>query len=765
MNDVSSTGLQTVPVTRDQAPWLHRRHSAILIVLASAALLAGFSISRSLYDGRLANPLTHDDVNYFVEGIQHLTLLRTKGFLALVLDFLHSSLHAPLSTYQAMLAYLLFGITDWAPYASNVVLALIFLGFAASLLRDSSAVVLTAAMACLITMPLSSRTITEFNPESVCSLFTAIGAVLMVRLPVIDAPLRSRLPAALCFTLGFIGHPSAFPFTLIALLATVGLALLRDIVWSKKFRQLPIGIANSLLNILLSVFLPTLYMAPRYLDYTNYFYDAVFNPTTQRIWSGSSIGMTVSQHLGYYLVGDGAQYMFDHKFLAYAGIICLGFVAAWRYKDRQLLTRQAELIILAFLFWSVPTLAVAKAPLFALTFGFSIAFMTVIALQSISRAVRGRLGAVAVSALAVLLLVLDRPSSLIVVANLPQTVIDRQFAFRAIDQFKTVLLGNATNPRHMHVYMTNIGAYAPNMLQYYLLKTDPTLDWDFDSKWQDPNPREHLEFIRTSMPDFVIAGQRDNGLTNSPFASPAEDAVYDAMSRNAGYMAIDRFYGPNGREIAVFQRSGSFAGWRPISGIINWSGKPDGPRDIPTGLAYLQTFAARPVQADLEIEWVGVTSEQELSVLVNHQKVADLTFSTAANSSSLKQEISLSGGTNDVTLQSDHALTLRRLVIIPNILGKTPNRGISVVSATYGGNCGAPGGNATQDVVASCNGRTECSYSVKVERLGDPANGCGKDFAASYFCEAEATMRHQVLPAEAGFGGVLNLSCTQPENK
>jgi hypothetical protein len=757
LNDFASRNLQANSAWQSQARWLDRRYSTPLIVTATSLLLFAAAMSGSFYNGRLSAPITHDDVNFFIEGLQHLTLLRSSGFFALVGDFLHGSSHAPFSGYQAMLAFLIFGIVDWAPYASNLILVIIFLGVAAHLLRDCPIVVTAAAMACLIALPLSSNTITEFNPEVVCSLFTSIGAVLMVRLPLIDAPLRARGPAALCFAVAFLAHPTASPFTLIALLGAVGLAFLRDIVWTGKFEQLPIGIGYSVLNVFLSVWLPALYMVPRYEDYANYFYDAVFNTAQHDIWFA---GMSGRLHLGFYLFGAGGQFMFDHKLAVYAAIIGLGIAAAWQSKDRQLLIRQIELLMLAFLFWLVPTLSTANQYLFASAFGFLMAFMTVIAVRAIYGAIGGAPGAAVVVALGVLTLALYKPASLIT-SNLPETAIDREFAFRAIDRFKAVLLGNATDYRHARVYMTNIGAYAPNILQYYLLKTDPTLQWDFDSKWMDADPRSHIEFIHGSQQDFVIAAERDNGLTYSPPAGPAEDAVFSAMWQDRGYMAIDRFYGPLGREVVVFQRRGSFAGWRPISGIFNPSAKADDPRDVPSGLAYLETFAARAVQADLEIEWVGVTDRQKLGVWVNDKNLADFTFNKESTSSSLKREITLSSGTNEIVLQSDGALTLRSLVIVPHLVAKEAyqHRGISVTSATYGGNCGAPHGNATLNIGASCNGKTECAYTVKVERLGDPANGCGKDFTVSYFCESEATLRHEELAGEAGLGKVANLTC------
>jgi hypothetical protein len=88
-----------------------------------------------------------------------------------------------------------------------------------------------------------------------------------------------------------------------------------------------------------------------------------------------------------------------------------------------------------------------------------------------------------------------------------------------------------------------------------------------------------------------------------------------------------------------------------------------------------------------------------------------------------------------------------------------PSSGLDIHSATYGGNCGVAQGNATRDLALSCNGKTECTYSVDVRRLSDPTPGCGKDFVASYSCAPDATILRKDLPAEAGFGSVLSLSC------
>ena len=666
MNDIGATSQRSYGSTRAAGAspdWRTDKFLKVVIVTTASLLVFAAAISRSFYDGRLSAPITHNDVNYFLEGIWHLRLLRDNGFFALLADFLHSNAHAPVARYQAMFAFMLFGITDWAPYATNIIYLGIFLGFAAYLLRNSPPVVVAAAMACLIGMPLTSVTVTEFAPEIVLSLFTVVGAVLLVRLPLFGGSFRSRFIAGLSIGIGLFVLPAGFEFTFVIVGVIVGLVFLRDVNFRDRHR-VSVGLVNSLANVALCLWLPIFYMAWRFDEYWRYIYDSTFDPKQNFIWL-SHVGL--AQRFAFYVSGDGGQFMFGDHGWAYALVIAAGLLAAWLRRDRTYTVRQAELLVLAFFFWLLPSLAPAEGEIFGEPFGYFIAFITAISLGSIYDTVRGRAGAIVVSILGFLLLVINGPTR-VRVPNLPETTLTREFALDAIGRFKADLLGDATDYRDTRVYMTNIGTYAQNILLYYLVKTNPALfDWALDSQWMISNPREQLDYIHASRWDFVIAGRQGNGLTYSPYAWPAENAVYDAMRADPAYMAIDRFYGPKGREIVVFQRRGNFAGWREISGLVALPGKPDAPRSIAKDLAYLQAFAARPVQTDLEIQWAGATAGQKLRVLVNDKEVSELSFDPGTKSSSLKTEVALLRGKNDIVLQSDHPVSLQRLIIAPRI--------------------------------------------------------------------------------------------------
>lgn len=81
---------------------------------------------------------------------------------------------------------------------------------------------------------------------------------------------------------------------------------------------------------------------------------------------------------------------------------------------------------------------------------------------------------------------------------------------------------------------------------------------------------------------------------------------------------------------------------------------------------------------------------------------------------------------------------------------------IAVRSATYGGNCHGPTGNATVKVQSACSGKKVCDYHISVRELGDPANGCGKDFSVDYACGATAKTAGAAGESD---GKLVHLSC------
>ncbi len=85
------------------------------------------------------------------------------------------------------------------------------------------------------------------------------------------------------------------------------------------------------------------------------------------------------------------------------------------------------------------------------------------------------------------------------------------------------------------------------------------------------------------------------------------------------------------------------------------------------------------------------------------------------------------------------------------------NRGMRIQSATYGSNCGVRADNATRSVRQECAGTLQCSYLVSVNKLGDPAYGCAKDFRVQYMCPS-GRVKNAFVAAEAN-NRVADLRC------
>jgi hypothetical protein len=90
-------------------------------------------------------------------------------------------------------------------------------------------------------------------------------------------------------------------------------------------------------------------------------------------------------------------------------------------------------------------------------------------------------------------------------------------------------------------------------------------------------------------------------------------------------------------------------------------------------------------------------------------------------------------------------------------VGDDVARGIRVISATYGLNCGAAAGNETSVLRSACSGQA-CSYTINYRVIGDPVPGCAKDFRVACHC-ADGSARSAYAAPEAGFGSVVSMSC------
>jgi hypothetical protein len=101
-----------------------------------------------------------------------------------------------------------------------------------------------------------------------------------------------------------------------------------------------------------------------------------------------------------------------------------------------------------------------------------------------------------------------------------------------------------------------------------------------------------------------------------------------------------------------------------------------------------------------------------------------------------------------------------------------PAEGLDIATATYGENCKSYrppppatnmfySNNAGKFLRDTCRGQLRCSVKLDVNVIGDPAQGCGKDFVTTYRCNGGGPLMRATVPAEA-HGRTLVLECPRP---
>jgi hypothetical protein len=64
----------------------------------------------------------------------------------------------------------------------------------------------------------------------------------------------------------------------------------------------------------------------------------------------------------------------------------------------------------------------------------------------------------------------------------------------------------------------------------------------------------------------------------------------------------------------------------------------------------------------------------------------------------------------------------------------------------------------------ACSGQIQCLFRVDYDKIPDPANGCEKDFSASYRCWQGEPLTTVTIPPTADYK-TLNLSCAHPPDR
>ena len=376
--------------------------SATLCALLAAAMTLAV-IQYSFRHGRLVIFPTYDDVGYFADGAERLQALYDDGVNGLARKYMENPPHSPWQAAMAVMAFALFGLHDWAPYAMNAVVALGFFLLGNRLLGKATVWQRVAALVLLASIPFMPMAVHEFRPDHAAALFTAIGVLLPLAAPFVYGPRRRQVAIGFWLGMALLAKTTVFPQT-VALGATA-MILAVGVEWiGAGHRPRAMAVARAWLAVLL----PILLIATPHYFYNrahilHYIHEILFGKFKDSYQYGGSF----AEQARYYLYGPGGLVMLGRHCTLLFGIVIGGAACALAWGSRRLRTRLFAWIALLFLAWLIPTLNKTKQPFFGLTFDALLAGVALLLVGNclrIERLARHRLLHFASAALLIIML-------------------------------------------------------------------------------------------------------------------------------------------------------------------------------------------------------------------------------------------------------------------------------------------------------------------------------------------------------------------------
>ncbi len=187
----------------------------ILGLLILSMILTAVILNHSSWRGRLQYDIDYEDVITFLDGLKRYRALvdQPQANLQFFYQYVTDPPHAPLHSFQAAMAFGIFGIQDWAPYASNVCLLFLFLAAFAYAARSFGGMAVGVGLFFLALTPLAYNTIAEFRPDYPSAILTVWGVLLYLEF------LKKRkwhlcALSGACYGLAILAKPPVFLYVM-----------------------------------------------------------------------------------------------------------------------------------------------------------------------------------------------------------------------------------------------------------------------------------------------------------------------------------------------------------------------------------------------------------------------------------------------------------------------------------------------------------------------------------------------------------------------
>ena len=156
----------------------------------------------------------YDDVFYLSEGLEYAQLLQTQGVRTCLARMWMDPPHSPFATIVTGSSFVIFGPTEWAPYALMGLIVLIVMFVADRLMNGLPLHARIAGVLFTLSFPIMGTLPYHFRPDATAGLVTGLGAVLMLRYCPFWAPRRHQMLTGLCFAVALLVKTPSFPFTI-----------------------------------------------------------------------------------------------------------------------------------------------------------------------------------------------------------------------------------------------------------------------------------------------------------------------------------------------------------------------------------------------------------------------------------------------------------------------------------------------------------------------------------------------------------------------
>ena len=151
----------------------------IAFVLLVSCAFVRWSLSESFAHGRLASEPNYDDVTYLYGGARILQSIRTGD----IIKPLTSKMHSPFSVLLAATSFAVWGMQDWAPYASNVVIVLCYLLLLCYFLRALPIGLQLGLLLIFLSLPFATMAVVEFRPDIMWATLVGFATVYLKHYP------------------------------------------------------------------------------------------------------------------------------------------------------------------------------------------------------------------------------------------------------------------------------------------------------------------------------------------------------------------------------------------------------------------------------------------------------------------------------------------------------------------------------------------------------------------------------------------------------